>query len=370
MSDINGSVYRGLCRQFPDAEVRLVDINKLLKARPWIIAVNLIAAFWVYGWDMIRRKRDLDESFFGTRYIFRKIAQLARRAHRQWPADFSFQTWSMFDCSTPGTPHFVYMDHTYKSCKEYPAYGKEIWAPTRRDWAVDLEKGIYENASGIFTRSRNVTETLIREYGVPRDKVFCTAVGTNVPLDRLCEIPITLGRYQSKRVILVGTRWELKGGPELVEAFRQVVKVHNDAKLMIVGCNPPVKEAAIEVVGRVPLDQVLAYLTRASIFCMPSRNEPFGVAFLEALAAGLPVIALRQGATPDFIIPGETGVLVEDGDIEGLAQALISLLDDPEKCKTYAKCGRALVQGKYTWDKVFEKVGDWVLEITEDSKAG
>lgn len=370
MSDINGSVYRGLCNQFPKVEVRLVDTNKLLKARPWIIAINLLVACWSYGLDMLRRKRDLDESFFGTRYIFRKITKLARRVHKQWPADCSFQTWSMFDFSSPGTPHFVYTDHTYLSCKEYPTYGKEMWAPIRRDWAIALEESIYENASGIFTWSRNVTETLINKYGISAEKVLCVGVGTNVPLESLCRIPIMLDRYRSKRVVIVGGAWERKGGPELVAAFQRVLKIHKDAKLMIVGCSPEINEPFIEVVGSVPLGQVHEYLARSAVYCMPTKLEPFGVAFLEALAAGLPVVALRLGAAPDFVIDGKTGTLVEHGDIEGLAQALISLLGDPEKCQEYAENGRALVKEKYNWDKVFEKIGYRISEITENGKTG
>ncbi len=364
LSDINGSVYRGLRAEFPEAEVHLVDINKLLKAKPWIIAINMVVAFWVYGWDMIRRKRDLDESFFGTKYIFRKISKLAHKVHRQWPADFSFQTLSMFDFSAPGTPHFVYTDHTYRSCKEYPVYGKAIWAPIRRDWTVKLEESIYANAACIFTRSQNVTEALIHKYSVLHEKILCVGAGTNVDYEKLCQIPITLDRYQSKKIVIVGRRWELKGGPELVAAFRRVLKKHKDAKLTIVGCNPPVKEASIEVVGRVPLDHVLGQLSRSAIYCMPTKMEPFGIAFLEALVAGLPVVALRLGAAPDFVIPGETGELVEHGDIEGLARALINLLDNPEKCREYARNGRALVQEKYNWDKVFEKIGSRIFEIT------
>lgn len=370
LSNINGSVYRGLCKQFPEAEVRLVDINKLLKARPWIIAINLVVAFGVYGWDMIRRKRDLDGSFFGTGYIFRKIAKLAHQVHKQWPADFSFQTWSMFDLSTPGTPHFVYTDHTYRSRKEYPDYGKEIWAAIHRDWAIILEESIYENASCIFTQSQNVTKTMTQEYDIPTDKILCVGGGPNVGYERLCQIPIVLDRYRSKRVLFVGVNWERKGGPELVAAFRRVLKVHKDAKLTIVGCNPPIKEASIEVVGPVPLDHVLGYLSRSAIYCMPTKLDPFPKVFLEALVAGLPVVALRLGAAPDFVINGRTGELVEHGDIEGLAQALISLLEDPEKCQTYGRNGRALVQEKYNWDKVFEKIGDRILEIAEDRKTG
>ena len=367
LSDINGSIYRGLCAEFPEAEVRLVDINKLLKARPWIIAINLVVAFLVYGWDMIRRKRDLDESFFSTGYIFRKIRKLAHQEHRKQPADFSFQNGSMFDYSCPGTPHFVYTDHTYLTRRMYPDYGKQVWAPVRHDWSVDLEKSIYENASCILTRSSNVTETLINKYRIPRKKVLCVGVGTNVSLEKLCRIPIVLDRYRSKKIVFVGRRWEFKGGPELVAAFQRVLKVHKDAKLTIVGCNPPVGEASIEVTGLVPLDKILDYLSQSSVFCMPTKLEPFGVVFLEALAAGLPVVALRLGAAPDFVIPGKTGELVEHGDIEGLARALIHLLDNPEKCLEYARNGRALVQEKYNWCRVFEKIGTKILEVLKYS---
>lgn len=366
MFDINGSVYRGLCEQFPHAEVRPVDIDKLIKAKPWIIAINLLVACWSYGLDMIRKKRNLDESFFGTGYIFRKIRELAHQVHSKWPADFSFQTWSMFDFSTPGTPHFVYTDHTYLSCRDYPAYGTAIWSPIRRDKVIDLERTIFENAAGIFTWSSNVTETLIREYGIPADKILCVRAGPNVDYERACQIPITLDRYRNKRIVIVGRQWELKGGPELLAAFRRVLRVHSDAKLTIIGCNPPIKEPSVEVVGEVPLEQVLEYLAQSTVYCMPTRMEPFGIIFLEALASGLPVVCWRLGAAPDFVIKGQTGTVIEHGDIEGLAQALISLLDDPEKCQRYAMNARELVQKDYSWDNVFEKIGDRISTIVKE----
>lgn len=353
---------------FPDADVVAVDINKMLKARPWIIAINLVIACWVYGKDMILRKRDLDESFFGTGYIFRKISELAQIVHKKQPAIFSFQTWSMFDFSAPGTPHFVYTDHTYRSCKDYPVYGKHIWAPIRRESAVTLEEDIYEHAACIFTRSTNITRTLIKDYAIPPEKVLCAGAGTNVPLEKLCKIPITLDRYKSQRVIFIGCDWDRKGGPELVEAFHKVVKVHRNTRLIIVGCTPEIDEPFAEVIGSVSLDEVLGYLADSSIFCMPTKIEPFGIVFIEALASGLPVVALNLGSAPDFVINGKTGALVEYGDIDGLAHALINLLDDPEKCRQYGENGRKLVQEKYNWEVVFNKIHDKIFETIQDKE--
>lgn len=370
LSDINGSVYRGLCTRFSEAEVRRVDINVLLKAKPWIIAVNLVIAVWTYGWDMVRRRRNLDESFFGTRYIFHKIHELAGQAHKAWPADCSFQTWSMFDFSTPGVPHFVYADHTHLSRKEYPDYGKEPWACSHPDWLIDLERGIYRNAACIFTWSQNVTRTLVREYGVPEEKVLCVGVGTNASYEDICCLPIELERYRSKRIVFVGRsvgqRWELKGGPELVAAFRRVREVHPDARLAIVGCTPDIDELSIDIVGTLPFEQVIKQFGRSAVFCMPTKMEPFGIVFLEALAAGLPVVALRLGAAPDFVVEGETGILVEHGDIAGLADALNSLLSDPERAMSYGRNGRLLVKERYQWDAVFRKIEAEVSDLVSE----
>jgi glycosyltransferase involved in cell wall biosynthesis len=102
------------------------------------------------------------------------------------------------------------------------------------------------------------------------------------------------------------------------------------------------------------------YYCRASIFCLPTRLEPFGIVFLEAFAHKLPVVATRIGAIPDFVIPGESGYLVEPGEIDGLAQALNQLLGDPEKCRTWGRKGYEIVQENYTWEKVGQRLHETI----------
>jgi glycosyltransferase involved in cell wall biosynthesis len=102
----------------------------------------------------------------------------------------------------------------------------------------------------------------------------------------------------------------------------------------------------------VSLDRVVDLCARSAVFCMPSKMEASGVVFLEAMAAGLPVIALRLGAAPDFVIDGETGITVRPDDVAVLADAMCRLLDDPEECRRLGENGRRLVMEKYTWDHV------------------
>ncbi len=363
-SNTNRALLNGLREQFPPAEIRSVDINKLLKGRPVIILANLAKACCRYGWDMLRGRRDLDDSFFSTRYVFEQVRKLAAGVHREWPADCSIQTQSIFDCSSPDRPHFIYTDHTYLSCREYPVYGTTKWSPIRRDWLIDLERGIYDHATCVFTMSRNVSQTLLREYGLADDRVLCVGGGCHVPHDRLARIPTDLPRYMSRRILFVGRHWDLKGGPELLRAFRLVREVHGNATLTIVGCQPKLRETNVEVLGFLSLDQMAENYGRASIFCMPSKIEAFGIAFLEAMRAGLPVVALRLGAAPDFVVDGQTGFLAEPGDIGGLASVLMTMIGDPQLCRRLGERGRCLVKRDYTWQRTCEKISRRILKDT------
>lgn len=163
-SHTNASVLAGLRQQLPHVEIRCVDVHALLKRCGALLFANGLSTCRHYGWDLLRRRRDLYDAFFGTPYLFHSVRNLARQAHRDWPADVSFQTQSMFDCSAPGTPHFVYTDHTYASCRSYPVYGKHIWSPTRPDWLIELERTVYDHAACVFTMGQNAADYLRQFY--------------------------------------------------------------------------------------------------------------------------------------------------------------------------------------------------------------
>ena len=107
--------------------------------------------------------------------------------------------------------------------------------------------------------------------------------------------------------------------------------------------------------GSVPFSQLPSTYNLCDVFVTPSRSAPpsvegFGIVFLEANACGKPVIGARSGGIPDAIVDGETGLLVEPDDEPGLAEALISLLSDPARCRALGDAGRARVEQACTWD--------------------
>ncbi|MHA1933491.1 MAG: glycosyltransferase family 4 protein, partial [Promethearchaeota archaeon] len=99
----------------------------------------------------------------------------------------------------------------------------------------------------------------------------------------------------------------------------------------------------------------LTAFKEADLFLMPSRSDAFGIAFLEAWAAGIPVVGARIGATPEVIRENIDGILVEFGDPVDTAQKVIKLLKNKKMRKELGSAGQLKVSQNYTWEIVAEK---------------
>lgn len=101
-------------------------------------------------------------------------------------------------------------------------------------------------------------------------------------------------------------------------------------------------------IGKVQLEQLKGYYSRADVFVMPSRQEGFGIVFLEAMAFGKPVIAGDYGGAPEIVQDGVTGFLVNPDDLEGLTCRLIQLLQDEALRKEMGEAGRQRILENFT----------------------
>lgn len=332
---------------YSDYQFDIIQLDSILSKKLLVIFINAFYTLWEHGIRVFRNKKKFVQAFMTTTYIFKLVKKIAAELIGGDNYVFSFQIGSLFDTSFQGVPHFIYTDNTFKANLNSPMFTKGD-LPSKK-WLA-LERTIYLNTTLNFTRSTNVNESIINDYNTDPEKAINIYAGYNVPDNK----PIVMNNdnYSNKTFLFVGGDWERKGGPELINAFKKVLDVHPDAHLKIVGCSPDISVTNVEILGKLDLENLYDYYTTSSIFILPSRLEPFGVAFLEAMYFKLPVIATNIQALPDFIKPGVNGYLAEPGDSEALFQFMVDLLNDPQKCRKMGEEGSKLVYEKYNWENV------------------
>ena len=182
-----------------------------------------------------------------------------------------------------------------------------------------------------------------------------------------------LGVSKKKVIVSVGRLVHRKGQDHLIEAMPQILKVHPDAHLVLVGQGPYLEHLAklvaanqlqdsVSFIGRIQYQELPQYICIGDIFAMPSRSrfmglevEGLGIVYLEASACGLPVIAGKSGGAPDAVIEGSTGVVVDGTSSEEIAAAAIALLSDPDKAQEMGKLGRQWIVDQWRWEIWVEK---------------
>lgn len=278
-----------------------------------------------------------------------QVAKAMARIERQERFDACLAMGTVWPRPRFAQPYFIYTDLTILANLYYPQGQRQV---DRWQECLPIEKDCLAGAMRVFTMSDHVSRSLQEQYGLPADRIVRVNGGCNSPAPQ-AEEP---DRFERREVLFIGVDWELKGGPELVEAFGRVRRKHPRATLTIVGNSPDVRAEGVRVVGRVPQRDIAGFLARSAVFCLPSKREAFGISYLEAMRAGLPVIAADLGAAPDFVIDGQTGYRVSPLDVDALTARLDELLSDPQKCRDMGQRGRALVESQYTWPKTQQRM--------------
>ncbi|MBN1506424.1 MAG: glycosyltransferase family 4 protein [Sedimentisphaerales bacterium] len=294
-------------------------------------------------------------------WCMERVAGQVARLQQSDRFDFSLAIGTVVPNLKPAQPHFIYTDLTIRANAYYPQ-GQErlkLW-----EECIAYEEDSLRKASLVFTMSEHVTRSLVEQYAVPHERVVRVNGGCNAPLVEVADD----SRYEQMNVLFVGVDWERKGGPQLVEALARIRTRRPRATLTIVGCSPHVSGPGIRVVGPVSQQEVSNHMADATCFCMPSRREPFGIVYIEAMHAGLPVVASDLGATPDFVINGCTGYRVDPDNIDELAGRLDELLSDPDKCRRMGKQARTLAQSQYTWERTQQKMHQAIRGVLVPSK--
>jgi len=219
---------------------------------------------------------------------------------------------------------------------------------------------IFKYATHIIAVS-NVMRRKLLGLGCPENKISLITYGPN---DLFLDVkPL----FKEKHFVGIGRFTDKKAPYLTILAFSEVLKQFPDAKLTIGGdgkllntCNNLVKylgiEDAVSLPGKLAPVEFRELLTRAVAFVQHSITAENGdsegtpLAVLESSAAGLPVISTRHAGIPDVIIDSETGFLVDENDVHGMAAAMMKILADIDLARKMGNAGKQRIRKNFTMD--------------------
>lgn len=268
-----------------------------------------------------------------------------------------------------GVPAIVHTEH-----------GKNYSSRLRTRWVGRLA-GRY--AGRFFCVSRDIAGEVLACRVARRKKVLVVPNGIDPARFGECEssdsVRQSLGISLSAPVIgTMGRLTEIKRQDLLISAFAKVRAVLREARLLVVGDGPLIG-ALRQQAGTLGVEKFVYFLGYQSnparflkamnVFALTSRSEGMPLVVLEAWAAGVPVVASRVGGLPEMVEQGRTGMLFDSGDVDGLADALTTLLKSPEVAHGMGETGRQRVESIYHVRTMTENYHRHYLELLEQSAA-
>jgi phosphatidylinositol alpha-1,6-mannosyltransferase len=255
------------------------------------------------------------------------------------------------------------------------AHGEEILTALTSCKLAWLLPRIYRRAAAIIANSRH-TKMLLQDIGVNASRIHVIHPGVHV--QSFCASPEAAQRVRQKHhlgaapvLLTVGRMQRRKGQDMVIQALPRIRQSMPHVKYVMVGTGEELTfltnlaqelevQDSVVFADSVPDQELAAYYAACDVFIMPNRNiggdiEGFGMVYLEAGAAGKPVVGGKSGGTDDAIVDGVTGIRVDGNSSVEIARAVIDLLSAPDEAKAMGIRGRQRAEDEFTWEAVVKR---------------
>lgn len=260
------------------------------------------------------------------------------------------------------TFHVVWSQYSRALKNHRPISIFDIQVPWMNRRLLNTEKLLAQNSDAVVAVSRSVKNELVASYDVDPERIHVIYNGIDIRQFR---------DDNGKRediILFVGRQTTHKGLPYLIEAFSKFVRYHTSYKLVLVGEQLEGRidsslvelsrklgiENKVEFTGRVHDADVRRLMAKSRCLVLPSLAESFGMAILEAMASGTPVIASDVGGIPELVRDKYNGLLVPPAKTDRLADALETLASDVTLQKEFARRGKETCR-MFSWAEAASK---------------
>lgn len=272
-----------------------------------------------------------------------------------------------------GTPFFTFQDLDIATVLKWRKEGKKTFLFDHYPMRIlnerhELQNEVYANAKGIMVASDWVADS-IRSHVDSPEKVHVMGMGHSYkPI--MMNDSLIQKRFEHPILLFVGKDGMRKGLDVALYAFKSLLQEHPKAEMKVVtncgmlpeGLKRELKSCPhLTTYSHLPPAELSELYRTSSVFIMPSRFEPWGKVFFEAMSFGLPVIGTKCCAMPEFIIDGYNGYTAkcDQFDVAGKAEDILKSLDKyKEKSRNAVN-----ISEQYTWENIARKM----LKFIDDS---
>ena len=302
----------------------------------------------------------LQGTLVGMTQVFRGLAQKSRDIsvyNTQVPASFTLGLvgWN---------PIVLCMDITPRQYDTMAAeyHHRPDRNPLVRWFKHRVNYRLLHKAARILPWSSWVKGSLVDDYGIDPTKIEILPPGVDLDTWKPGSVP----QNDRVRILFVGGDFYRKGGDLLLEAFRTLPP--GMAELVLVTRSEIPLGEGISVYNHLQPNslELIELYQSCDVFVLPTKAEAFGIAAVEASAAGLPVVATRVGGLPDIVLDGESGYLVPAKDGRSLAERLTLLVSDSTRRHSFGHRSRQHAQSHFDARKNAERMTAILLEILQN----
>lgn len=252
--------------------------------------------------------------------------------------------------------NYLYVDTSQRLWGQYASERGNRAGRLEQD-VQTLERESFAQMDHIFTISHYLRTELIEQYGVDPGKITVAGSGRG-------KIEPYLGpkSYDTPKLLYVALNWEEKGGQLALDGFVRARATRGELTMTLV-CEPakaaefaanPV--AGLRAVTGISWEALQTLYNEATLFVMPAPHQPWGLAYLEALACRAPIVGLDRLSTPELTGYGKFGWVLKQGTPEELADIILAAHQDPERLAVMGNAGQAYCLENFGWEIVADHI--------------